>query len=74
VFAQQDLSTTVVHALNALKEHYGVQQPINAFMSAGKTQLTLPLLKPVYAILDTDYSEDRVKPVQSTILSPMDIA
>jgi hypothetical protein len=74
VFAQQDLPTILVHAQNVLKEHYGVQQLINVFMSAGKTQPTLPLLNPVYAIQDTDYMEDHVKSAHSTILSPMDIA
>jgi hypothetical protein len=59
--------------LNALKEPCGVQQPINASMSAVKTRLIALLLDPVFAILDMDYMEDHAKLALIIISSPVDI-
>jgi hypothetical protein len=57
---------------NALKEPCGVQQLINASMSAVKTQPIVLLSDPVFVILDMDYMEDRAKSALIIISFPVD--
>lgn len=69
-----DTPTILVSALNALKVLFGAHPPANAFMSAAKTQLTLPQLMPVSAIPDMDYLADLAKLALLTISSQTDTA
>jgi hypothetical protein len=55
--AIQDILTIPEHAPNALKEPSGAQPLINAYMSAGKTQLIMQQLDHALVMLDMGCSE-----------------